>query len=175
MKTFSYTVHASDGQRERWEAAAVAHGRMTVGSWLAQAADAYLEKMAQSGKRLPLHWRRGKFRARIYNLNVHPNQYQEVEVRGTISGRFGIFPGTVYGQGNTDHAFCLTHIPTRRIIACLTYQRACKAFAAELVYLWVNWDQEDPEKVLPGSPEQPTAATLLHKYRHENDSLRSLR
>lgn len=168
MKTFSYTVHASEEQRERWEAAAVAHGRMSVGAWLAQAADTYLEKMAQSGKRLPLAWWQGTFRARIYDMMIWPWQYREVEVKGAISGRFGIFRGNIYGAGH-DHSYCLTHIPTRRIIANLTYQRACKAFAAELMYLWVNWDQEDPEKVLAGSPDQPTAAALFQKYKYREE------
>lgn len=168
-RTFSYTVHASPEQREKWEAAAVAHGRMSVGAWLAQATDTYLEKMAQSGRRLPLAWSEGTFRARVYRLDVHPNEWHEVEVRGITSGRFGIFPGTMHGEGKRDHSFCLTHIPTRRIIACLTYQRACKAFAAELVYLWINWDEEDPEKVLIGSPEQPKAQALFQKYKCRED------
>ncbi len=169
MKTFSYTVHASDHQRERWEAAAVAHGRMSVGAWLAQSADAYLEKMAKSGKRLPLAWGKGAFKARIYDMMIHPWQYREVDVQGIVSGRFGIFRGSVYGprEGN-DHAYALTHLPTRRILAHLISQRACKSFAAELVYLWINWDQEDPEKVLLGSPEQPKAAELFQKYHPDN-------
>jgi hypothetical protein len=166
MKVFTYSVRATEEQRERWEAAAVAHGRMTVGSFLAQATDTYLEKMAKSGRRLPLAWTWGEFQARIYDRLVWPWQYREIDVSGWISGRFGIYRGDGTGQEtHNNHVFSLVHIPSRRIIVTLTYKRDCQAFAAELVYLWINWDQEDPEKVVQGSPDQPRAAALFQKYK----------
>jgi len=44
--------------------------------------------------------------------------------------------------------YSLVHRPTRRIIATLPYRRACKAVAAELAALRIDWQEIDPEKVL---------------------------
>ncbi len=169
MTDRSYTVHSTPAQAERWETAAVAHGRMTVGSWLAQAADAYLEEMGKAGKRLPMVWTKGVFQARIYDRLVWPWQYRDVEVQGKISGRFGIYQGDDRGQETrNNHVHSLVHLPTRRIVATLSHHRSCRAFAGELVYLWINWDQEDPETVVQGQPDQPKVREVVARWKRKD-------
>lgn len=163
MTTRSYSVRATLEQAEHWEAAAVAQGRMTVGSWLAQTADAYLRELAKAGRPLPLAW----FRSTFY-VNVHIPETPEprdIQVRGVESACFGIFRGDNRGPGcGGCFRHTLVHVPTRRILATLAYQRACKEMAAELTMLQINWRERDPEKVLHGAPDQGKAQEIIRRF-----------
>jgi hypothetical protein len=62
MKVASFTVGASAEQSRRWKMAAEADGHRAVGSWLSEAADAYLKARERAGRPVPLAWHRGRFR-----------------------------------------------------------------------------------------------------------------
>lgn len=167
LKVFTYNVRASQEQQDRWESAAVAHGCMTVGSWLAQAADAYLEGMAKAGYALPLAWKRGRFLVSCAD-SYYATTASEIEVKGTVSNRFGVFRGSSLGP---DPSHCpihsLVHLPTRRIIATLSFARDCKRLASELTLLRIDWNETDPEKVLLEAPDLGKAQSLIQRYRRE--------
>jgi hypothetical protein len=166
MLTRTYTVHASEDQAERWEAAAAVQGRMVVGSWLSQTADAFLREMAGAGRPMPLAWYRGSFRVLVSDalVRVHATT-EEIDVRGMVSGHFGIFRGDRRGPGGPAcFRHSLVHIPSRHIIGTLRYQRACKALAAELLALRIDWAVSDPEKVVEGTPDQEKARALLRLF-----------
>ncbi|MBW8877634.1 MAG: hypothetical protein JF614_21925, partial [Acidobacteria bacterium] len=58
MKTIAFTVRATEKQSIRWKRAADGEGHRAVGTWLAEAADRYLEAVARAGKLVPMGWRR---------------------------------------------------------------------------------------------------------------------
>lgn len=167
LKITTYTVRASQEQQDRWESAAVAHGRMTVGAWLAQAADGYLEGMAKAGYALPLAWRRGRFLVSCTD-SYYGTAATDIEVKGTVSNRFGVFRGSSLGP-DTSHTsiHSLVHIPTRRIIATLSYARDCKRLASELTLLRIDWDETDPQKVLLEAPDLTKAQALILRYKRQ--------
>ncbi len=116
-----------------------------------------------------LLWTKGVFQARIYDRLVWPWQYRDVEVQGKISGRFGIYQGDDRGQETrNNHVHSLVHLPTRRIIATLSHHRSCRAFAGELVYLWINWDQDDPETLVQGQPDQPKMKEIVARWKRRD-------
>lgn len=130
MKVASFTVHATAEQSARWKRAAEAEGHRAAGSWLAEAADAYLKARARAGRPLPLAWRRGRFRVLLMDGT-------EVEVRGMVSPPFGEFRGTSEGP-DTTKCRTLVHVPTRRVIATLRSARQCKALASELAPVYAR-------------------------------------
>ena len=86
-------------------------------------------------------------------------------MRGEVSGPFGVFRGDRHGKGEPGcGAFSLVHRPTRRIIDTLPLRKSCKALAAELAVLRVNWQETDPEKVLGDAPDQGKAQALLRLF-----------
>jgi hypothetical protein len=165
-KRHTYTVHADDDQAERWEAAAAVQGRgMVVGTWLAETADAYLRELAKAGRPLPLSWYRGRFRVVLTDSDKRPPVSREEEVAGMVSEHFGIFRGDSRGPGPAGCArYALVHRPTRRIIGTLAQQQGCKALAAELAALRIDWTETDPEKVVEGAPDQERAQALLRLF-----------
>lgn len=168
LKVFTYNVRATQEQQDRWEAAAVAHGRMTVGAWLAQAADAYLEGMAKAGYALPLAWKRGRFL--VTCSDYFQTKTEDIEVRGTISSHFGVFRGSSLGWDPSHSPIhSLVHLPTRRIIATLSFARDCKRLASELTLLRIDWSQTDPQKVLLEAPDQGKAQSLIQRYRRQEE------
>jgi hypothetical protein len=161
--TLSYTVPASRDQAERWEAAAAVDGR-TVGMWLAVTADAHLQELARAGRATPLPWHRDRFRVTV-TASLCPEIVADVEVRGFISGPFGIFRGSGRGKGAAgcgEHS--LAHLPTRRVIATLPLRKSCMALAAELAALRINWQETNPEKVVGGALDQEKAQALLRLF-----------
>lgn len=166
MTTISYTVHASRDQAERWEMAAAAQGRMAIGPWLASTADAYLRQLAKAGRPMPLAWYRERFPVITFDTTTRPATTEEIIVPGAISGPFGIFRGDSRGpccEGGYRHS--LVHLPSHRIIATLPYQRSCKALAAELTVLRIDWQEKDPEKVVEGAPDQEKVQALLRLFK----------
>lgn len=163
--TRSYMVRTSEEQAERWEAAAAVQGRMTVAEWLAKTADAYLCELAKAGRPLPLAWSPGRFRVVLTDRDKRPPVSQEEEVAGMVSDHFGIYRGDSRGPGPAGCCrYSLVHRPTRRIIDTLPQRQACKALAAELAALRIDWAETDPEKVVEGAPDQPKAQALLRLF-----------
>ena len=161
-KEASYRVYATREQAEHWNAAAMAEGRFSVAEWLAQAADGYLRELVRTGRPRPLDWRRSHFRVLLSDTFGSPPSSWEEEVSGPVASHFGIFRGDKRGPGEPACGrMSLVHLPSRRIIGTLRHQRACKALAAELSALRIDWSEADPERVVQGSPDQEKAQALL--------------
>jgi hypothetical protein len=155
-KTRTFTVPADNDQAGRWEAAAALE-EQEVGSWLAGTADTYLKERARRGREPSLPWFRDYFRVVLSD--------GEYEIRGIVSGPFGIFRGDFQGLGEPGSGrHSLVHRPCRRIIEILPLRKACMALAAELSTLQVNWQESDPEKLLVGAPDQEKAEKLLRLF-----------
>jgi len=146
LKTASFHVRATTEQAARWARAAEAEGHRSAGTWLAEAADAYLKARARAGRPLPLAWRRGHFRVLLMDGT-------EVEVRGMVSPPFGEFQGS--GAGRDRNRFrTLVHIPTMRIIATLRSARQCKTLASELAPVYAR--------------DEATAEGITERHRRES-------
>jgi len=164
-KTESVTVPADREQIERWEAAAAVEGCLSVGCWLARTADAALRELARSGRPAPLPWFWDRFRVLVTDTSVLPGVTGEIQVRGEVCRFFGIFRGDYKGPGEPGCCrHSLVHRPSRLIIDTLPLRKSCKALAAELAALRVNWRERDPEKVVQGSPDQEKAQALLRLF-----------
>ena len=163
--TRSYTVPASQEQGERWEAAAAIQGERNVGTWLAVTADAHLRELARSGRATPLPWFRDRFSVTITDTSRRPEVVADVEVRGFVSGPFGVFRGSGRGAGapgSGEHS--LAHLPTRRVIATLPLRKSCMALAAELATLRIDWQETDPEKVLGEAPDRGKVQAVVRLF-----------
>ncbi len=99
------------------------------------------------------------------DTSVRPEVTREIQVRGEVSGPFGLFRGDHGGPGEPGCCrHSLVHRPTRRIIDTLPLRKSCKALAAELAALRIDWREEDPEKVVEGAPDQEKAQALLRLF-----------
>ncbi len=141
MKVASFTVRATEAQSVRWKRAADAEGYASAGSWLADAADAYLKVRAKTGLPMPLAWHLGRFRVVLMDG-------RDVEVRGMVSPPFGVFQGTSDGpDGNKLRT--LVHLPGRKVVATLRSSRQCRALAAELAPVMIRGDPPpDPGRIV---------------------------
>jgi hypothetical protein len=141
VKVASFHVRATQAQSERWKRAADAEGYASAGSWLADAADAYLKMRAKTGLPLPLAWHLGRF-------SVVLMDGREIEVRGVVSPPFGVYQGTSHGpDGNKLRT--LVHLPGRRVVATLRSSRQCRALAAELAPVMLRGDPTpDPSGIV---------------------------
>jgi hypothetical protein len=138
---------------------------MVVGEWLEQTADASLRELTKSGRSIPLAWHRGRFRVVFVDSDTRPPVSREEEVAGMVSEHFGVFRGDSRGPGLAGCSrHSLVHRPTRRIIGTLVQLQACKALAAELAVLRIDWTVADPERVVEGSPDHPKAQALLRLF-----------
>jgi hypothetical protein len=161
----TYTVQVTRDEAERWEAAATAHGHWSVGAWLRQIAEDFLRDLAITGRPRPLTWRRDRFRVELDDPLQQPPVAWEEEVSGQVSGSFAIFRGTSRGPGlPACGQWSLVHRPTGRILGTLRRLTACKAFAARLSALEIDWSGTDPERVVEGAPDQRKAQDLLRLY-----------
>ena len=141
MKVATFTVRATVAQSARWKQAAEAYGHASVGSWLAEAVDGYLDGLKRAGKPLPLAWGKGRFFVRLEDGS-------EPELRGWLARPFGLFHGTPAGpfaHGFT-HCYSLVYLPGRRILATFRSAAHCKALASELARLWVRWGGNEPSE-----------------------------
>ncbi|HEV7505006.1 MAG TPA: hypothetical protein VGS07_08855 [Thermoanaerobaculia bacterium] len=163
--TKSYTVTAGREQAERWQAAA-GEASLSVSFWLARTADTYLRELVRAGRAAPLSWYQSSFRVLITDTTAQPEVAHETEVQGPVGNYFGIFRGNGRGVGEPG-CFCysLVHRPTRRIITTLPYRKSCKALAAELAALRVDWRESDPEKVLGAAEDRGRAQALIRLFR----------
>jgi hypothetical protein len=165
LKALSYTVQASQEQADRWEAAAAVQNRGAVGDWLAETADAYLRELVNAGRPLPLAWYPGRFRVVFVDSDERPPALRGEEVAGMVSEHFAIFRGDSRGPGPAGCGrYSLVHRPTGRIIKTLSQRQGCKALAAELATLRIDWTETDPEKVVEGAPDQEKAQALLRLF-----------
>jgi hypothetical protein len=161
----TYTVTARRDQVERWEAAASADGLRTVGTWLAETADAHLRERAQTGRPPALPWLQDRFRVLVTDTTARPEVAHEIEVRGMVSGPFGIFRGDGRGVGEPGCSrYSLVHRPTRRVIVTLPLRKSCMALAAELAALRIDWQEVEPEKVLGEAPDRGKAQALIRLF-----------
>jgi hypothetical protein len=153
LKVATFTVRATATQSTRWKQAAEAYGHASVGTRLAEAADAHLDGLKRAGKPLPLAWRRGRF-------SVHLEGGETVTLPGFVSPPFGAFRGTAEGPGyRACHRFTLAYIPQGRILATLKTLRQAQALSAELSRLWVRWGGREPA-------EDP--APLVQRFQRED-------
>jgi hypothetical protein len=90
VKVATFTVRADPRQSIRWKQAASSYGHASVGAWLAEAADRFLDGLIRAGKPLPLAWTRGRFRVRLEDGS-------EPELAGWIARPFGHFHGSQFG------------------------------------------------------------------------------
>jgi hypothetical protein len=146
VKVASFTVGATQEQSIRWKRAADAEGWASVGTWLARAADAYLEHRSRAGLPLPLAWAKGTVQVRLQDG-------READLPGWIAPPFGIYRGDAAGPGyHGCHLYTLVYVPARRQLATFRYITQCKALASDLARLWVRWGgsepAEDPAPVL---------------------------
>lgn len=124
MKVASFTVHATAEQSVRWKRAAEGEGHRSAGTWLAGAADAYLQVRARAGQPIALAWHLGAFTVRLMDG-------REVDVRGMISPPFGYYTGNSHGPDRNKRR-TLIHLPARRVIATLRSSRQARALASEI-------------------------------------------
>lgn len=135
MKVAHFTVRATMAQSIRWKQAADGEGHAAVGTWLAEAADAYLKARARAGRPVALAWHRGLFLVAL--------ESGEVRVRGSVSPPFGTFRGDESGLGYPgSKRFTLVHVPTRRIIATMRTAAQCRSLGAELAPVLLREDRE---------------------------------
>jgi len=147
VKVASFTVGATMEQSIRWKRAADADGHRAVGTWLAEAADAYLRARARAGNPVPLAWYLGRFWALLED--------GEQEVRGAISRPFGIYCGTSAMVGYSGrHRHTLIHLPSREVIATLRTSRQARALAAEIAPCWIR--------------DRELAAGVVERHRRES-------
>jgi hypothetical protein len=144
VKTVAFTVRGTMAQGIRWKQAADADGHRAVGTWLAEAADAYLKARARAGRPIPLGWHRARF---LVALNGG-----EAMVKGHASPPFGIFAGTAVKLGGDYQT--LAHLPSRQIIATLRSARQAKALASELAPVWLR--------------DRELAAGVVERHRRES-------
>lgn len=137
MKTASFTVRAMDKQSLRWKRAADAERHTSVDTWLAEAADRFLDTLQRAGKPVPLGWRRSAV------FSVHTPRHGELRVSGAVSHPFGYYRGTDAGADRYS-VFTLAFLPAGRIIATLRSAAQCRALAAELACVWVRWGGDEP-------------------------------
>ena len=154
MKTAAFTVRATERQSLRWKRAADAEGHRSVGTWVAEALDHYLDALQRAGRPVPLVWRRfGHFKIRLMDG-------REIEAPGRTSPPFGIYRGNAMGlepEGCGNHS--LVFLPDARILATMRTEGHCKALASELARVWVSWGGREPA-------EDP--APLLQRFQRED-------
>ena len=97
-KLAHFTVCADMEQSARWKQVAEAAGHVAIGTWLAEAADAYtLARVQATISPPPLSWSRGA------RFSVVLEDGQEVERSGWVSPPFGIFRGEAVAPTTTAY------------------------------------------------------------------------
>ena len=139
MKTVAFTVRATEKQSVRWKRAADGEGHRAVGTWLAEAADRYLEAVARAGKLVPMGWRR----CAVFSVRL-PDREEMATVRGWASHPFAFYRGTAAGPDRRSSFYTLVYFPSGRIIATLRSAAQTRSLASELARLWVRWGGSEP-------------------------------
>ncbi len=156
-KVAHFTIAASVEQSARWKQAAELMGHLSIGTWLAEAADTFMEartRAAGSGAGavppIALSWRRGG------RFPVVLENGEEIEVTGMVSPPFGIYHG--HSRGPVDvgvKPYTLVYVPERRILATFRHVDKARALASELAPTLVR-----------GLPP-PDPGGILERYRRE--------
>jgi len=144
LKVAHFTVSANMEQSVRWKQTAEAAGHRAVGTWLAEAADLYMQVRARAGLPIMLSWRRSA-RFRVVLMDG-----EEVEMKGSVSPPFGIFRGDVEGPTNAgSKVYSLVYLPERRIIASFRFADKARALASEIApCLLRGLSPPDPERIV---------------------------
>lgn len=137
LKITSFTVRADREQADRWQAAAEYEGARNVGTWLATLAAERLRQLGRFVPRMPLRWRRARFRV-MDPPTTEGGEWQPRMVSGLVGGPFGIYKAGW---------FRLVHVPTGDFIISLPKLRRCKSFARTLAAFKINWNATVPEEV----------------------------
>ena len=140
LRVATFTVAASVEQSARWKRAAELAGHLSIGTWLAEAADVHARPkpralpavppslVAPSPSPISLSWRRGG------RFPVVLEDGEEVEREGIISHPFAIFRG--HGGGGQTYegskAYSLVYLPERRILGSFRFSTKARQLAAEL-------------------------------------------
>lgn len=152
MQYTSYNVRATIAQSIRWKQAADQAGHRSVGTWLAESINRYLELLATMGLPVPLVWQRGSFKVTLPSGETST-------VRGHISPPFGCYPGGQKGFNRHTWMHTLVYVPTGRPLATLRTYAQAKQLAAELSRMWIKWDGRGDQ------PEEDLTAVLARHIR----------
>ncbi len=136
----TFTVRATEKQSLQWKRWAAAEGHVSVGVWLAFAADRHLEAIRRAGKPIPLGWRQGRFDVAL--------AAGAVNVRGMISLPFGYYRGDDGRSDIRSSFFTLVYLPAEKIIATLRSAKQVKALAAELAGALLRGELPDAGQVV---------------------------
>jgi hypothetical protein len=140
LRVAHFTVAANVEQSARWKQAAELAGHLSIGTWLAEAADVHARPRPRAAPAVPpalvapspspvsLSWRRGG------RFPVVLEDGEEVEREGIISPPFGIFRGNGGGgrAWEGSKAYSLVYLPERRILGSFRFVGKARALAAEL-------------------------------------------
>ena len=137
-KLAHFTIAASVEQGAVWKRAAELAGHLSIGTWLAEAADVHARPpralpmvppslVAPSPSPISLSWRRsGRFPVVLENG-------EEVEREGLVSPPFGIFRGHPVGREYKGiRSYTLVYLPERRILGSFRFSGKARGLAAEL-------------------------------------------
>jgi hypothetical protein len=151
-KVAHFTIAASVEQSARWKQAAEMMGHLSIGTWLAEAADTFMEARTRTRASagagavppIALSWRRsGRFPVVLENG-------EEIEVTGMVSPPFGIYHG--HSRGPVDvgvKPYTLVYVPERRILATFRHVDTARALASEMApTLWRGLPPPDPGGIL---------------------------
>jgi hypothetical protein len=154
-----------------WCQAARYAGHRHVRTWV----HAIIEDFLETGPGrffplLPLVWHRGTFQA---IRTTDGTTYGPHEVRGCISGPFGIYAGCYFIRADPrrEEGFTLAHVPTGRKLATLDLAGACKRLAGELAPLRMGWHEVDPERVT--GPDSAKVNAIVARYERDAIPVRS--
>jgi hypothetical protein len=150
-----------------WRAAARYIGHKHVAAWVRCVVEDFLETgPGRFFPLLPLVWHRRTFQA-IRTADC--TTYAPHEVRGLVSGPFGIYAGCYFIRTDPrrEEGFTLAHVPTGRKLATLDLAGACKRLAEELAPLRMGWHHTDPERVT--GPDSAKVNAIV--ARHERDAV----
>ncbi len=143
-KVAHFTIAASIEQSARWKQAAELMGHLSIGTWLAEAADTFMEARTRASASpgaagagtvppIALSWRRsGSFPVVLENG-------EEIEVTGMVSPPFGIYHGHSRGPVEVGvKPYTLVYVPERRILATFRHVDKARTLASELAptLLW---------------------------------------
>jgi hypothetical protein len=157
LKVAHFTIAASVEQSARWKQAAELMGHLSIGTWLAEAADTFMEARTRASPGaagavppIALSWRRsGRFPVVLENG-------EEIEVTGMVSPPFGIYHGHSGGPVDVGvKPYTLVYVPERRILATFRHVDKARALASELA----------PALLRGLTPPDPRG--ILERYRGE--------
>lgn len=150
-KVAHFTITASVEQSASWKQAAEMAGHLSIGTWLAEAADTFMEVRPGAGPGagppLALSWRRGG------RFPVVLEDGQEVEQSGWLSLPFGIFGHTATSASLGGKAYTLVYVPERRMLGTFRFVEKARALASE------------PAPALVRGLPLPDPGGILERYR----------